>query len=661
MNLLPLTFLFPLVGFLLLSFSRGKWSENLSALVGVGSVGLAALSAFWAIWSFHSAPPEGGAYTLVLWQWMNVDGFAPNFALYLDGLSVTMLGVVTGVGFLIHLFASWYMRGEAGYSRFFAYTNLFIASMLFLVLGDNLLFLYFGWEGVGLCSYLLIGFYYSHVPNGNAALKAFIVTRVGDVFMAFGLFILFQQLGTLNIQELLVLAPQHFAQGDMWVSLAALALLGGAVGKSAQLPLQTWLADAMAGPTPVSALIHAATMVTAGVYLIARCHGIFTLAPNVLELVGVVGAVTLVLAGFAALVQTDIKRILAYSTMSQIGYMFLALGVGAWDAAIFHLMTHAFFKALLFLGAGSVIIGMHHDQDIRNMGGLRKYMPITWITFLLGTLALVGTPFFSGFYSKEHIIEAAGAANVWGASFAYYATLIGVFITSLYSFRVYFLVFHGKERFPAHDDHGHGHDAHGHDDHHHGGKPHESPWVVTLPLVLLAIPSVVIGAWVVDPMLFGKFFNGVITVLPQHPAMHELHEEWHGWVAFGLHAFQTLPFWLVVAGAVIAWYCYLINPKVPARIQASLSGLNKVLENKYYVDWVNEQIIARGARCLGYGLWQTGDRGLIDGLLVNGSARVVGWVAAVSRHLQSGYIYHYAFAMIIGIMALVTFFVLIPQ
>ncbi|KES22137.1 MULTISPECIES: NADH-quinone oxidoreductase subunit L [unclassified Pseudomonas] len=477
MNLLPLTFLFPLVGFLLLSFSRGKWSENLSALVGVGSVGLAALSAFWAIWSFHSAPPEGGAYTLVLWQWMNVDGFAPNFALYLDGLSVTMLGVVTGVGFLIHLFASWYMRGEAGYSRFFAYTNLFIASMLFLVLGDNLLFLYFGWEGVGLCSYLLIGFYYSHVPNGNAALKAFIVTRVGDVFMAFGLFILFQQLGTLNIQELLVLAPQHFAQGDMWVSLAALALLGGAVGKSAQLPLQTWLADAMAGPTPVSALIHAATMVTAGVYLIARCHGIFTLAPNVLELVGVVGAVTLVLAGFAALVQTDIKRILAYSTMSQIGYMFLALGVGAWDAAIFHLMTHAFFKALLFLASGAVIVACHHEQNIFKMGGLWKKLPLAYASFIVGGSALAALPLVTaGFYSKDEILWEAFAS---GHQKLLIAGLAGAFLTSIYTFRLIFIAFHGEQKTEAHAGHGISH------------------W---LPLSVLIVLSTFIGALITPPL-----------------------------------------------------------------------------------------------------------------------------------------------------------------
>lgn len=477
MNLLPLTFLFPLVGFLLLSFSRGRWSENLSALVGVGSVGLSALSAAWAIFSFHSSPPEGGAYNLVLWQWMAAGDFSTNFTLYLDGLSVTMLGVVTGVGFLIHLFASWYMRGETGYSRFFAYTNLFIASMLFLVLGDNLLFLYFGWEGVGLCSYLLIGFYYSNRNNGNAALKAFIVTRVGDVFMAFGLFILFQQFGTLNIQELLVLAPQKFPEGNLWLTLATLALLGGAVGKSAQLPLQTWLADAMAGPTPVSALIHAATMVTAGVYLIARCHGLFTLAPDILELVGIVGAVTLVLAGFAALVQTDIKRILAYSTMSQIGYMFLALGVGAWDAAIFHLMTHAFFKALLFLASGAVIVACHHEQNIFKMGGLWKKLPLAYASFVVGGAALAALPFLTaGFYSKDEILWEAFAS---GHRELLIAGLVGAFLTSIYTFRLIFVAFHGEPKTEAHAGHGISH------------------W---LPLSVLIVLSTFVGALITPPL-----------------------------------------------------------------------------------------------------------------------------------------------------------------
>ncbi|MDU5677590.1 MAG: proton-conducting transporter membrane subunit, partial [Pseudomonas aeruginosa] len=421
MNLLPLTFLFPLVGFLLLSFSRGRWSENLSALVGVGSVGLSALSAAWAIFSFHSSPPEGGAYSLVLWQWMAAGDFSTNFTLYLDGLSVTMLGVVTGVGFLIHLFASWYMRGETGYSRFFAYTNLFIASMLFLVLGDNLLFLYFGWEGVGLCSYLLIGFYYSNRNNGNAALKAFIVTRVGDVFMAFGLFILFQQFGTLNIQELLVLAPQKFPEGNLWLTLA-------------------------------------------------------TLAPDILELVGIVGAVTLVLAGFAALVQTDIKRILAYSTMSQIGYMFLALGVGAWDAAIFHLMTHAFFKALLFLASGAVIVACHHEQNIFKMGGLWKKLPLAYASFVVGGAALAALPFLTaGFYSKDEILWEAFAS---GHRELLIAGLVGAFLTSIYTFRLIFVAFHGEPKTEAHAGHGISH------------------W---LPLSVLIVLSTFVGALITPP------------------------------------------------------------------------------------------------------------------------------------------------------------------
>ncbi|MFV0889768.1 NADH-quinone oxidoreductase subunit L [Metapseudomonas otitidis] len=477
MNLLFLTFLFPLLGWFILSFSRGRLSENASAVIGVGSVGLSALTAAWVIWQFHVSPPEGGVYTQVLWQWMSVNNFAPSFTLYLDGLSVTMLGVVTGVGFLIHLFASWYMRGEEGYSRFFSYTNLFITSMLFLVLGDNLLFLYFGWEGVGLCSYLLIGFYYSNPNNGNAALKAFIVTRIGDVFMAIGLFILFMHLGTLNIQELMKLAPEKYVAGDSWLWFATLMLLGGAVGKSAQLPLQTWLADAMAGPTPVSALIHAATMVTAGVYLIARTHGLFLLTPEVLELVGIVGGVTLVLAGFAALVQTDIKRILAYSTMSQIGYMFLALGVGAWDAAIFHLMTHAFFKALLFLASGAVINACHHEQNIFKMGGLWKKLPLAYASFIVGGAALAALPLVTaGFYSKDEILwEAFASGHQW----LLYAGLAGAFLTSIYTFRLIFIAFHGEAKTEAHAGHGVAH------------------W---LPLSVLIVLSTFIGALITPPL-----------------------------------------------------------------------------------------------------------------------------------------------------------------
>ena len=554
MNLLFLTFVFPLVGFLLLSFSRGRFSENLSALIGVGSVGLSAATAAYVIWQFNVAPPEGGAYSQLLWQWMSVDGFAPNFTLYLDGLSVTMLGVVTGVGFLIHLFASWYMCGEAGYSRFFAYTNLFIASMLFLVLGDNLLFIYFGWEGVGLCSYLLIGFYYSNRNNGNAALKAFIVTRIGDVFMAIGLFILFVQLGTLNVQELLVLAPQKFQAGDTWMVLATLMLLGGAVGKSAQLPLQTWLADAMAGPTPVSALIHAATMVTAGVYLIARTNGLFLLAPDILHLVGVVGGVTLVLAGFAALVQTDIKRILAYSTMSQIGYMFLALGVGAWDAAIFHLMTHAFFKALLFLASGAVIVACHHEQDIFKMGGLWKKLPLAYASFVVGGAALAALPIVTvGFYSKDEILWEAFASGNTGLL---YAGLVGAFMTSLYTFRLIFIAFHGEAKTEAHAGHGISH------------------W---LPLGVLIVLSTFVGAWITPPLA---------GVLPES-AGHAGGE--------AKHALEITSGAIAIAGILLSALLFLGKRRFVSAV--ANSGIGRVLSAWWFAawgfDWIYDKLFVK--------------------------------------------------------------------
>ncbi|QEY15546.1 NADH-quinone oxidoreductase subunit L [Cellvibrio sp. KY-GH-1] len=477
MNLLFLTFLFPAIGFLLLATLRARLAENLAAIIGVGSVGLSALTTIYVGVDFLNHVEQGGHYVQQLWTWMQVGNFNASFGLHLDGLSLTMLGVITGVGFFIHLFASWYMRGETGYERFFSYMNLFVASMVLLVLGDNLALLYLGWEGVGLCSYLLIGFYYFDRANGEAAIKAFTVTRVGDVFMAIGIFIIFQQLGTLNIREILELAPQKWAENDPLVIAAALMLLGGAVGKSAQLPLQTWLADAMAGPTPVSALIHAATMVTAGVYLIARTHGVFELAPDILLLVGVVGAITLLIAGFSALVQTDIKRVLAYSTMSQIGYMFLALGVSAWDAAIFHLMTHAFFKALLFLSAGAVIIACHHEQNIFKMGGLWKKIPFVYACFLIGGGALVAFPFLTvGFYSKDAIlwqVYASGHTNL------FWAGLVGALFTSIYTFRLIFIVFHGEEKTHAHHIEG------------------VSYW---LPLGVLLVLSTFIGAWIHQPL-----------------------------------------------------------------------------------------------------------------------------------------------------------------
>ena len=542
MNLLFLTCLFPLIGFVLLAFSRGRWSEDRAALIGVGSIGLSALVAAWIIVQFNINPPESGVYTQLLWQWMAVDGFTPSFTLYLDGLSLTMMGVVTGVGFLIHLFASWYMRGEAGYSRFFAYTNLFIFSMLLLVLGDNLLVLYFGWEGVGLCSYLLIGFYFSNPNNGNAALKAFIVTRVGDVFMAIGLFILYMHLGTLNIQELMQLAPEKYVAGDSWLWIATLMLLGGAVGKSAQLPLQTWLADAMAGPTPVSALIHAATMVTAGVYLIARTHGLFLLTPEILELVGIVGAVTLVLAGFAAVVQTDIKRILAYSTMSQLGYMFLALGVAAWDAAIFHLMIHAFFKALLFLASGAVIVACHHEQNIFKMGGLRKQLPLAYTAFIVGGSALAALPIVTaGFYSKDEILWEAFAS---GHMNLLYAGLAGAFLTSIYTFRLIFIAFHGKPQIQAHAGHGIAH------------------W---LPLSVLIVLSTFIGALITQPL------HGVLPESVGHAG------------GAAKHSLEVVSGCLAIAGVILAGLLFLGNRRVASAIARSAPG--RFFSAWWYAAW----------------------------------------------------------------------------
>ncbi|KRV67197.1 NADH:ubiquinone oxidoreductase subunit L [Aeromonas veronii] len=551
MSLLYLTFLFPLLGWLVLAFSLGRLGERTSALIGVGSIGLSALTTLWVGMDFLANPPEGGVYTQHLWQWMAVGHFTPTFSLALDGLSLTMLGVVTGVGFFIHLFASWYMRGEEGYSRFFTYTNLFIASMLFLVLADDLLFVYLGWEGVGLCSYLLIGFYYKDRKNGAAALKAFVVTRVGDVFLAIGLFILYRELGTLNIHELLVRAPTLFAEGSPALSLACLMLLGGAVGKSAQLPLQTWLADAMAGPTPVSALIHAATMVTAGVYLIARTHGLFLLAPEILHLVGLVGAITLVLAGFAALVQTDIKRILAYSTMSQIGYMFLALGVGAWEGAIFHLMTHAFFKALLFLSAGAVIVACHHEQNIFKMGGLRKSLPLVYACFLVGGSALAALPLVtSGFYSKDAILWQVEAS---GQSALLWAGLVGAFLTSLYTFRLIFIAFHGQEQTKAHAGHGLAHH---------------------LPLLVLLVLSTGIGALITPPLA---------GVLPAGPGDH---------IEEGRHALEITSGIIAIAGIALAAFLFLGERRLATSIANSAPGrlLSTLWFNAWGFDWLYDQL-----------------------------------------------------------------------
>ncbi|CRL60421.1 NADH-quinone oxidoreductase subunit L [Proteus penneri] len=527
MNILYLTILLPLLGFLLLAFSRGRWSENVSAWIGTGSVGLSALVALWVGMDFFANGQE--TQVLTLWNWMSAGNFNIPFTLVLDGLSLTMLGVITGVGFLIHMYASWYMRGEEGYSRFFAYTNLFIASMVVLVLADNMMLMYMGWEGVGLCSYLLIGFYYSNPANGAAAMKAFIVTRIGDVFLAIGMFILFDQLGTLSFREMAVLAPEQLAVGSSVINWAMLMVLGGAVGKSAQLPLQTWLADAMAGPTPVSALIHAATMVTAGVYLVARSNALFLMASEVLELVGIIGAVTLVLAGFAALVQTDIKRILAYSTMSQIGYMFLALGAQAWDAAIFHLMTHAFFKALLFLSAGSVIIACHHEQNIFKMGGLRKKIPFVYACFLIGGGALAALPLLTaGFFSKDEILWGAYSNGHFNLMLA---GLIGALFTSLYTFRLIFIVFHGETKTEAHQVKGFTH---------------------TFPLAVLALLSTFIGALITQPLG---------AVFPEGNASHD-----------GKYVLEILSGVVAIVGVAIAAWLYLKQRQCVAKVANTRTG-----------------------------------------------------------------------------------------
>jgi len=604
---------------------------------------------------------DGARFNATIYEWMVVGGMKMEIGFMVDGLTAMMMCVVTFVSLMVHIYTMGYMADDKGYNRFFAYISLFTFSMLMLVMSNNLLQLFFGWEAVGLVSYLLIGFWYNKATANFAHIKAFLVNRVGDFGFILGIGLIAAYTGTLNYTEIFAktseLGAMTFPGTDwMLVTVIAICLFIGAMGKSAQFPLHVWLPDSMEGPTPISALIHAATMVTAGIFMVARMSPIYELSDVALNFVLVIGAITALFMGFLGIIQNDIKRVVAYSTLSQLGYMTVALGASAYSVAVFHLMTHAFFKALLFLAAGSVIMGLHHNQDIRWMGGVRKYMPITWITSLIGTLALIGTPFFSGFYSKDSIIEAVHFSNLPGAGFAYFAVLAGVFVTSFYSFRLYFLVFHGQERYDQNPD-AH-HDDH-HDHGHHGdGKPHETPWVVTLPLVLLAIPSVIIGYLTIEPMLFGDFLKDAITINAEaHPAMAEFAKIFHGPVAMVSHALHTPPLYLAIAGAVSAWYMYLVNPAVPAAFARALRPLITVLENKYYLDWFNENVLARGARALGVGLWKGGDRGVIETGVVNASWKLVGTVSAVVRHLQSGYLYHYALVMIVGVLAFMTYFV----
>jgi len=631
---------------------------------------LGVLIAFIISFQTLQAVMDGAHFDGTIYTWMTVAGLKLEIGFLIDNLTAMMMCVVSFVSLMVHVYTIGYMKDDPGYNRFFAYISLFTFSMLMLVMSNNMLQLFFGWEAVGLVSYLLIGFWYTRPTAIVANLKAFMVNRVGDFGFVLGIGLLLAYAGSMNYGEIFAkreeLAQLLFPGTDwMLLTVACVCLFVGAMGKSAQFPLHVWLPDSMEGPTPISALIHAATMVTAGIFMVARMSPLFELSDAALSFVLVIGSITALFMGFLGIVQNDIKRVIAYSTLSQLGYMTVALGASAYSVGVFHLMTHAFFKALLFLAAGSVIIGMHHDQDMRNMGGLRKYMPITWLTTLIGSLALIGMPFFSGFYSKDSIIEALHHTHIAGAGFASFAVLAGVFVTAFYSFRLYFLVFHGEERFGK----AHAHDEH-HDDeeedagHHHGlapgQKPHESPWVVTLPLILLAIPSVVIGYVAIEPMLFGDFFKNVIFVGEAHEAMAGLAEEFHGPLEMALHGFTAAPFWLALAGVVLSWYFYLINPRIPELLKQKFSGIYTLLENKYYLDKINEVVFAGGARLLGAGLWNVGDRDLIDGLVVNGSAKVVGWFSKLIRLAQTGFIYHYAFVMIIGVLGFLIYFMPFP-
>ena len=600
----------------------------------------------------------GARYNATVYEWMVLGKLVMEVGFLIDGLSAMMMCVVTFVSLMVHIYTIGYMKDDPGYQRFFAYISLFTFSMLMLVMSNNFLQLFFGWEAVGLVSYLLIGFWFKKPTAIFANMKAFLVNRVGDFGFILGIGLLVAYGGTLNYAEAFAKAPElaklTFPGTDwMLITVACICLFIGAMGKSAQFPLHVWLPDSMEGPTPISALIHAATMVTAGIFMVARMSPLFELSDTALNFVLVIGAITALFMGFLGIIQNDIKRVVAYSTLSQLGYMTVALGLSVYGVAVFHLMTHAFFKALLFLAAGSVIIGMHHDQDIRNMGGLRKYMPITWITALLGSLALIGTPLFAGFYSKDSILIASHHSSLPGAGFAMFAVYAGVFVTAFYSFRMYFLVFHGEERFrhkpfPPADDHAH--DDHGH----HDATPHESPWVVTAPLLLLALPSVVIGFITIQPMLFGDFLKDAIHIdTVKHPAMAELAKEFHGAAAMALHGLMTLPFWLAAAGVATAWLFYLKAPAIPAALDRTLKPLRVVLENKYYLDWFNENVLAAGARALGRGLWKGGDVLVIDGA-INGAARGVGSLAGVLRLVQTGHLYWYALVMLLGLFGLLT-------
>ena len=591
------------------------------------------------------------AYNGAVYTWLVSDGIRFEVGFLVDRLTTLMLLVVTFVSLMVHIYTVGYMHDDPGYQRFFCYIALFTFSMLMLVMANNFMQLFFGWEAVGLVSYLLIGFWYQRDTAIYANLKAFLVNRVGDFGFILGIAAILAYFNTVDYAQAFAAAPLmqdvtiEIIPGQQWSLLTVICLLlfVGAMGKSAQVPLHVWLPDSMEGPTPISALIHAATMVTAGIFMVARMSPLYELSTTALSVVLVIGAITAFFMGLLGIVQNDIKRVVAYSTLSQLGYMVVALGASAYAAGIFHLMTHAFFKALLFLAAGSVIIAMHHDQDIRRMGGLRKYMPVTYWTALIGSLALIGFPGTSGFFSKDAIIEAVRASQLPGAGFAYVAVLLGVFVTALYSFRMFFLVFHGKERMDAHT----------------REHLHESPWVVTVPLVLLAVPSLAIGALTIGPLLFGGWFGDAIQVLPAHDTLARLGEHFTGAAGFVLHGLLGLPFWLAMAGLATAWFVYLKRPDIAATVKRRFALINAVLERNYGCDQFNEYFFAGGGRRIGRLFWRAGDVTVIDGAMVNGTARGIGWIAARIRHMQSGFLYHYAFAMILGLLLLLLVFVIV--
>ena len=657
--------LLPLMAAILIGLFGNRLPRSASHVVTILGVGASFILSLYVLNNALSNAP----YNETVYSWLKSGNFSFEIGFLIDRLSAMMMVVVTFVSLMVHIYTIGYMHEDDGYSRFFSYISLFTFSMLMLVMSNNFMQLFFGWEAVGLVSYLLIGFWYTRPTAIYANLKAFLVNRVGDFGFLLGIGLVLFHFGSLDYAAVFSVAPQ---MADVKISLignaqwslmtvTCILLFIGAMGKSAQVPLHVWLPDSMEGPTPISALIHAATMVTAGIFMVARMSPLFELSSTALSFVMIIGSITALFMGFLGIIQNDIKRVVAYSTLSQLGYMTVALGASAYSVAIFHLMTHAFFKALLFLGAGSVIMGMHHDQDIRNMGNLKKYMPITWITSLIGSLALIGTPFLSGFYSKDSIIEAAKASTVTGHTFAYLSVLIGVFVTAFYSFRMYFMVFHGAEKWRVikHDAH---HDAH---NHHHGlgptDDPHEPGWVIKLPLILLAIPSLIIGYFTIEPMLYGNFFKGVIFVDSNlHPAMHELTLEWHevahNAAGMALHSLMSLPLLFAVSGVALAWFFYMKRPDIPTAIQLKFSTINNILENKYGFDSFNERVFAAGSRFIGNKLWQVGDVSIIDGAMVNGTAKMIGKLSGVVRKLQTGLIYHYAFAMIIGVFLMLTFF-----